>query len=229
MIERRSFLIGLAALICAPGQAAAIAADELLFFFDTLALMRGRQRGEPRPGRVRKWPGPVVVRTRGVRATRHREAIVSLLAEVSGLSGLAFTLAPRVGPLDNLVTLYFLSRREMRRLYPDTDALCYTQTRSAGGGVLRTARVRIGHGFEDCLHHEFMHALGFDNHWPGLATGIGAPSALAGRFAPERARGFSEWDRMAIRLLYDHRLSPGMARNEALAVARRVIAELAAP
>lgn len=202
--------------------------DDLLKFFDTLALFRtvGQQK-RARPTRVRKWMAPVVVRARGAGAVAHRETVQAVLAETSALTGLNFRHAGGARSLDNLVTIYFLSKEEMERLYgAGTTNLCYTQTRGRGG-ALRTARVRVREGFEDCLHHEFMHALGFDNHWPGHKTGVGASSALANRHSAERANGYSEWDRLAIRLLYDPRIKPGMPRDEALTIAERIIPEIA--
>lgn len=201
--------------------------DDLLIFSDTLALMRRGPRGQSaRPSHVRKWKAPVKVRTRGGGSVAHRAALEALLEETSDLTGVPFRRAIDVKPLDNLLTVYFLSAAEMDRLYgPEKNNVCYTNTRGRRG-VLRTARLRVRDDFADCLHHEFMHALGFDNHWPGLKIGIGAPSALANHHAPERARGYSEWDRMAIRLLYHPRLKPRTPRLQALATARQILPDL---
>ena len=236
MSTRRQVIAGLGSVAAGlatsgwPRQAEAarrIDNDDLLIFFDTLALMRRGARGQSaRPSHVRKWKGPVKVRTRGAGAVAHRATLEALLEETSTLTGVPFRRAIDVEPLDNLLTLYFLSAAEMDRLYgPDKNNVCYTNTRGRRG-VLRTARLRVRDDFADCLHHEFMHALGFDNHWPSLKIGIGAPSALANRHAPERARGYSEWDRMAIRLLYHPRLKPRTPRLQALATARQILPDL---
>jgi hypothetical protein len=235
MLSRRHVIAGLGGVAASmafggwPQRADARQIDkqDLLTFFDTLALMRGGDGDRPaRPGRARKWTAPVYVRTRGAGAVEHRATVNAILDEISELTDIPFRRASRVAPRDNLLTVYFMSGSEMKLLYGEnTTNLCYTQTRGRRG-VLHTARLRIRNDFGDCLHHEFMHALGFDNHWPGLESGIGAPSALANRFAPERAHGFSDWDRMAIRLLYDPRLAPGTARDEALSITERIIPEL---
>ena len=81
--------------------------------------------------------------------------------------------------------------------------------------------------FEDCLHHEFMHALGFDNHWPGPKSGIAASSSLAHRYSAERTQGYSDWDKMAIRMLYHPRLRPGTPRSAALVDAADIVSEIA--
>ena len=79
-----------------------------------------------------------------------------------------------------------------------------------------------------------MHALGFDNHWTGLGpdgrrpAGGGLRSVLAPRHSPYRAAGFSRWDELAIRTLYDPRLEPRMPRARALPIARDILASLMA-
>ena len=230
MLTRRTLIGGMAlwpaaALGAGAWAGAAIAPADLLTFFDTLALQRSVGRGESRPGIVRKWTEPVAVRVRGIAAAPYQDSIRVLLAEVSALAGLDFALATPDGATANLITLYYLSRREIGRLYPRARAVCFTQARGQGGHI-HTGEVRIGADFEDCLHHEFMHALGFDNHWEGRRFGMFAPTALADRFAPERTRDFSDWDRLAIRLLYDRRLGAGLARAPALEVARTLVPEL---
>ena len=127
-----------------PRQAAAarrIDNDDLLIFFDTLALMRRGPRGQSaRPSHVRKWKAPVKVRTRGAGAVAHRATLEALLEETSTLTGVPFRRAIDVEPLDNLLTLYFLSAAEMDRLYgPDKNNVCYTNTRGRRG-VLRPRR-----------------------------------------------------------------------------------------
>lgn len=220
MMDRRTFMAGASALAAARPAAAAVPPDDFLTFFDILALSwRGR-----RNGRVRKWTEPVRVRTRGISAAAHRDTIDAMLEEASVLCGLPFERLSAGAKRDKIVTLYFVTGREMRRLFPSQNAVCFAHT-EGNWGKLHTARVHIGAEHADCLHHEFMHALGFDGHWPGAETGINAPTALARRSAPERAHGFSAWDKRAIRLLYDPRLSPGMTRNHALSAAQAILDE----
>jgi len=193
-----------------------------------LALMRATRRdSRPRPGKVRKWTGPVIVKTRGAGATAYRDLLHATLEETSDLTGLEFKSASGVRALDNLITIYFLSEQEMKRLYgPESKSVCYTHTRGRSG-ELRYGRIRVREDFADCLHHEFMHALGFDNHWPGPKSGIAASSSLAHRLSAERTQGYSDWDKMAIRMLYHPRLLPGSPRNAALEDAAEIISEIA--
>ena len=115
----------------------------------------------------------------------------------------------------------------MKRLYgPESKSVCYAHTRGRGG-ALRLGRIRVREDFCDCLHHEFMHVLGFDNHWPGPKSGVDASSSLAHRHSAERTKGYSEWDKMAIRMLYHSRLRPGTPRSAALSHAAEIIPEIA--
>ena len=62
-----------------------------------------------------------------------------------------------------------------------------------------------------------MHALGFRFHSGRLRSVL---SPVHGE------RRFTEWDRLAIRALFDSRLRPGMPREEALPLLREILAEL---
>ena len=73
-----------------------------------------------------------------------------------------------------------------------------------------------------------MHAIGFDNHWTGELATPNRPSVLAMRYDPARTAAFSPWDLLAIRVLYDPRLKPGMDRRTAMALAHSIINELSA-
>ena len=235
MLGRRDLIRGAAGLAAAtaigglPGANAATIADrDLLKFFDTLALMRKTRRDSgPRPGKVRKWTGPVVVRARGVGAAGYRDTLRALLDETSELTGLHFRYTSGALASDNIITIYFVTEEEMMRLYgPESKSVCYTHTRGRSG-ALRLGRIRVREDFEDCLHHEFMHALGFDNHWPGPKSGIAASSSLAHRYSAERTQGYSDWDKMAIRMLYHPRLRPGTPRSAALVDAAEIVSEIA--
>ena len=105
-------------------------------------------------------------------------------------------------------------------------AVCRAATRGIDG-TIHSGRVEISVLYLDCLRHELMHALGFDNHWPGPKSGVDASSSLAHRSSAERTKGYSEWDKMAIRMLYHPRLRPGTPRSAALTHAAEIISEIA--
>lgn len=235
MLGRRDVLLGAASLATTTmlgglpkAGAAGINDQDLLKFFDTLALMRTTRKSPgPRPGKVRKWTGSVIVRARGSGAAAQRDALHNLLEETSDLTGLHFKYSSGARSLDNIVTIYFVTEEEMKRIYgPESRSVCFTHTRGRSGS-LKLGRIRIRENFEDCLHHEFMHALGFDNHWPGPKSGIDASSSLAHRNSAERTQGYSEWDKRAIRMLYHPRLRPGSPRKAALTDAAEIVSEIA--
>jgi len=71
-----------------------------------------------------------------------------------------------------------------------------------------------------CLMEELMNAIGFFED-----TGLLSPSAIHDYPSDQI---FSANDKLLIRTLYDPRLKAGMARDEALSIARQVIEELVA-
>ena len=103
-------------------------------------------------------------------------------------------------------------------------ALCATWT-FGNNGDLHTAHMDVSDRFVDCLAHEFMHVLGIDNHWNGAFASPGIKTVLAPRGRPGRTIDFSDWDEMAIRLLYHPDVRPGMRRTAAMRVMRRLLAE----
>jgi hypothetical protein len=91
----------------------------------------------------------------------------------------------------------------------------------ADGGAMTRGVVIFGTlvegNLQACLSHEIMHAMGFLNHSPIL------PSTLSPLHAEQ---DFTLWDEVALRVLYDDRLRPGMTEDEAMPIARQIIREL---
>lgn len=232
-LSRRGLLLGAAAATvlslgrpgAAPIPPAAPAQpppDARLAFFDKLALRSRRADGGDVPGWIRKWTGPVAVRVFGVEPRRTRRALAAALHVISRETGLPFRIAPPGGgdPRRRL-DIHYLDHEEMIARYGGAVGNCATW---GNGGRLHTGVIEISRRYADCLHHELMHGLGFDNHWTGpLATGA-LPSVLAHRDTQARARVFSSHDLAAIRLLYDPRLVPGTRRDRALPLVRALIA-----
>jgi hypothetical protein len=192
--------------------------QDLLRFFDRLALMRGNRRGDARASWVRKWSGPVVVTLYDAPAPLW-SALDGLLGRLQGLVGVPLTLSRRT-VRGNRITVRVIPQRSLAERY-DT-AVCMTSS-FGRGGRLHTAHVELGADYLDCLAHEMMHAMGFDNHWYGDGVGVSMQSALAPRHSPLRAPGLSRYDRMALGLLYDSGLEPGMPRPLALPAAGQVL------
>ncbi len=232
-LSRRGLLLGAAAAsvlslgrlgaapIPAPAVPAPTSPDAFLAFFDKLALRSRRADGGDVPGWVRKWTGPVEVRVFGAETRRARLALVGALHVISRTTGLVFRIAPfNRGDARRRLDIHYLDHEEMVARYDGAIGNCATW---GNGGRLHTGLIEISARYADCLHHELMHGLGFDNHWTGaLATGA-LPSVLANRGTPARAKAFSVYDLAAIRLLYDPRLEPGTHRDHALPLARALV------
>ncbi len=163
----------------------------------------------------------------------------SAIAPLSRWTGLPFRRAPEYGPAE--ITIEVMSDQAQIDQFGAGGQVCTCAT-FGWGGRLHTGRIEISARHADCLPHELMHAVGFDNHWAGDGGDSGGGegsgdsggdpggdplrSALALRHSPYRADGFTRWDELAIRTLYDPRLEPRMPRRRALPIARIILASL---
>jgi hypothetical protein len=232
VIGRRPFLVG-AATFAVGGfplpprwDRSRPAPWDVLTFFDTVGLMRGHQDGAATPGWVRKWIRPVGVHIHGTPDLREVAEVESILTTLSNWTGLSFDLSPTPTGGGAHIDLHFRDRAEMDERYgAESRTVCHCET-NGNGGALHTGEIEVSTGFTDCLRHEFMHALGFDNHWTGWRATSHMPSVLALRFAAARVDRFSYCDELAVRTLYDPRLRPGMPRGSALRSASAILTDL---
>ena len=99
---------------------------------------------------------------------------------------------------------------------------CYVGLRSKGK-ELREANIEISvadpERIQRCVAHELMHSFGFRYH-SGIVRSILSPA--------HDQETFSEWDELALRILYHPSVEAGMTREQAAPVFRRLIAELLA-
>ncbi|MFQ5784571.1 MAG: hypothetical protein ACE5H8_07075 [Alphaproteobacteria bacterium] len=230
--DRRQTLVCLAAAAILPASSAAPpllrrpgpAPEEMLTFFDAVALTRRVAGGVATPGGVRRWAGPVAVHAYGAPGLRRLAGLRGLLARLSRWTGFDFDLAGNAADdgVDggNTLNVYYLAHEEMMARYGGAVGQCATY---GNGGRLHTGEIELSLRYTDCLRHELMHALGFDNHWSGPRATACMPSVLAHRYAAARAADFSPCDERAIRLLYDPRLAPGMPRETALPIAWHIL------
>jgi len=235
-VGRRGWLAGLgaaAAVTALPrGAAPALAPATLpapigdaIRFFDTIALVNQDGDAPPSPGWVRKWRGPVAVRLSGAAHSPLKDELEAALADLSRWTRLPFRLSADSVGTGNLLTVAVKPHAEIVAGSGSGGNVCTCST-YGHGGRLHTGYVEISDHWVDCLNHELMHAVGFDNHWHGGGNGRLLRTTLAPRFSPSRATRFTPWDALAIRALYDPQFEPRMPRHRALPVARRVIASL---
>src|SRR5512145_1784228 len=195
----------------------------LIEFFDVMALQKPPYLGAL-PWWTRRWVIAPAVMIGDDAVGRLRPRLEASLARLSAWTGLDFRIV-EVGSAnaENAIILGMIDppADESRRSAWDT--ACFT-TSFGERGRLRRAVVRINAAFPDCLEHELLHALGLDNHW--LASpAVGIRSIMAPRYGALRSDGFSPFDAAAVRLLYDPRLSAGTPREDALIIARRIVAD----
>ena len=195
---------------------------EAVRFFDKLALLRGSGYGLEQPGHVRKFTRPVAIRLTGHDPAAFRGEVEKIAAQLSAWTGISFYVAAAAKPGHGVIQVDILTHADMQRRYGAGGPVCFSRTWGYGGR-LRHALIEVSEKFGDCLAHEFMHAVGFDNHWTGPPAMAGRPSVLALRHHPARTKDFSAWDRMAIRLLYDWRLPAGTPRSVALPIAEALM------
>ncbi len=231
---RRFFLLSMTAFMLVSGSVAAEEmaeptvpsrlAPSFIEFFDTLALTADFGPFNRRPAWVRKWNGPVTVTLSGS-AEKLRGEIERLTRRVSVWTGLPFSVAsPGARPIAdgrNTIDVRLIPQTDANNTFASGDIVCQAETHGMGG-ALHTGYIVVSERYVDCLTHEFMHVLGFDSHWrPTGPTNI--RSVLALRGTEMRTSDFSNWDILAIRLLYNQRIHAGMPRGRSLVIANEVI------
>jgi hypothetical protein len=149
------------------------AVDDAVAFIDALALTREKPNGMAEAGWVRRWRGPVAVTLEGVAVPGFSTVVARSLARVSEWTGLAFRLADRAETGDRIV-IRVRHHGVVAASYGVSDAVCLTSTFGADG-TLHRAVIDISERYLDCLDHELMHALGFNNHWNGEARAAMSP------------------------------------------------------
>lgn len=96
------------------------------------------------------------------------------------------------------------------------NARCETARASRSSGIIDIVVIQAEDG--RCIQHEVMHSLGFRGH-----IYAGPNSAL--RTGLQRAPLLTDADRLALRVLYDQRLRPGMTPDEARPIVRQILLE----
>ncbi len=185
--------------------------------FETIAFS-SEFAGAHRRDRLVKWQEPVVVRLRGANPEWYRDEVEAQLAELRRLSGLAMTIvaANDLNRPANL-TIQFSHALGDKRF--DRNAHCLTVITDRAF-VIRRAEVHITSDPPDlrqrCIAEELTQALGLANDSTVIPDSIFNGASRRQRIAP--------WDALLVRVLYDHRLAPGMHKSTALPLARELIA-----
>ena len=213
--------LGLCAVLPAGCQTTDETADRLAQFFVEAAFPSqiSNNPGRTPPGRncLSRWTGTVRAAATGPRGDKRAERIAARVAAFGALAGIETAWqGGDVANADLTVRVEESLGTVNRVVY---HATCYARPRPRGDcgvGSVEIVIPDIGDSvFDDCLDHELMHAFGFQGHSHRVR------SVLSGAHGEG---ALTEWDRIAIRTLYDPGLSLGMPREEALARARPIIA-----
>jgi len=198
--------------------------DALIYFFDQIALRQQEPPPGVRPKWVRRWNGPVAVTLSGEIPAGFGARLDRSLADISRWTGQRFARAAGAAkaPRRKRISIRIVPHAAMLQRYGPGGHVCTAAT-FGWNGRLHTARIEISDRYTDCLDHELMHALGFDGHWLASNRDNAIRSVLARRDTPARRLRFTRFDTIAIRTLYHQTLAPGMARENALAQARRIL------
>ncbi len=166
---------------------------------------------------LQRWTGTIILGISGTHAAEHRAKIEDQMRRVSELTGVTVEISDPPSKLANL-EFHFVADQ----LFPvNREWVPCAMGSDADGGAMTRGAVIIStlaaRNLQACLSHEIMHAMGFSNHSPILPSTL---SPLHGE------QDFTSWDEIALRVLYDDRLRPGMTEDEAMPIARQIIREL---
>ena len=212
---------------------------DLLASVDRLVETFGRVAFEfrfhqPASKQVDKWVGPIRIRIVGDGAYVRRPAVENHAALLASLTGLEFTVSTLPGEDDNLI-IYFVPQAEFINIVYDRgeDVLrlmdfafksnCFAHTGSPDGEILdAVAFIALENSEEfiaSCIVSLLTSSLGFTGD-----SDLIRPSIFNDKDAGRTELSMN--DKILVRTLYDDRIKPGMARDEAMVVARKVITEL---
>jgi hypothetical protein len=206
----------LAIVLLAGCRAPEVPDERLVRFVDELVFGGPFDAHKEQDKRITRWSGEMRVAIMGPGAKDYREPLAGHLASMADLSGLDARMIAAGDQDANVMVelvdeLDFLVNREY--------ANCYVRKYRRKNRIYR-AKVYIGmaepEGFRRCLVHELMHVFGFGYH-----SGI-VRSALS---PVHREAKLTEWDELALRVLFDSRLEVGAPRDQTLPIIRQIIRE----
>lgn len=183
--------------------------------------------------RLYKWENRIVLFSKDKLPRNLQAALEVSIFSLSQLSGLEIDITD--SPKGSNMFLHFSSRGDFRNIAAEfmkekkgyeaqwtTTAMCYFLG-VPNSWVFRRGLVVVGknlpeHEARSCLLEELYQGIGPGKDSPRLRYTVSHGS--------DNLTEFSLNDKLILRALYDDRLKPGMPRAEAMAIARKVIAEL---
>ncbi|MCB2099731.1 MAG: DUF2927 domain-containing protein [Rhodobacterales bacterium] len=206
-------------------QTAGVGPDQATTFFNEVAY-RSSPGGHPvslaartteayRQAKLRRWESDLVLHLGGAAVPDLRAHGRRVMGDLAALAGLGLTETDDAEAA-NFVIL-FEDRQQFLAGVAER-ASCYAHIR-ARGGVLHHVEIHVGLRNEGllkhCLSHEILHGF-------GLVHTNALPSAVNYAYWVDLP---TRWDRLAVRTLYDRRLTVDMDRIEGLAIAHDILTE----
>lgn len=204
------------AIVLAGCRSPEVPDERLVRFVDELMFGGPFDAHQDQDKRITRWSGDMRVAITGPRAEDHRESLVRHLTSMSELSGIDARMIAAGDEDANVVVelvedLNFLVNREY--------ANCYVRKLKQENRVY-WAEVHIGiarpEGFQRCVAHELMHVFGFGYH-SGIVRSVMSPV--------HGETELTEWDKLALQVLFDSRLDVGDPRDQTLPIIRQIIRE----
>ncbi len=185
--------------------------------FDAGTAPHGPRDARPDRDFLARWSSPVEVAIIEGDTAANRALAQRSVAEMATLSGVQMVWLD-AGNDDAELTIHFSADREFV-INGNELARCYSRIATGRDGTIVAAEVHIaqaapGEWRVDCLTHELLHAFGWRGHTHRIRSAIS--------YAHGEAE-MTEWDRLMMRALYDPRLQPGIARDDALPVVRDIL------
>lgn len=208
--------------------------ETLLRDFEIVAF--GAEFGQKTDGRLHKWTGPLryFFDIRAGEAELYRRLTrnhMALLDELAGIDIIEVDSAGKANVIivfDRAESLFAMAELYAPSLSRDKqmmgDTMCFTQYSHSGSGeILRgivgipSDRAASAGKLPHCIVEETTQLLGLPNDSDEVV-----PSMFDDRSVLNE---LTEHDKVLVRLLYDRRLSAGMARADALVAARQILRE----
>ena len=162
-----------------------------------------------------RWKEPIRLSISGTRAEELAPRVEERLDRLATAAGMDWYRVDDVAGAN--LTVEFLASRDFltnREYVP-----CYVRLRWDDYRI-KAAEVQISVAEPDkidrCIAHELMHAFGFRYH-SGILRSILSPA--------HDEQDLTEWDLVAIGILYDQRVTSGIERQEAAPLLRALVAE----
>ncbi len=196
-------------------QTAAYRSDRIYRFVDQMVFGGPLDAAVYRDTEVTRWEEPLRLYILEAETPERRAEVERILARFQQITGLSAGIVGDHASAN--ITLAFKPNKDF--LANSEYVPCFVRTRRRSG-ALANATIQVSVADPDmvkkCIAHELMHSFGFGNH-SGVVSSILSPL--------HDLETLSEWDELALRILYHPSVEIGMTRQEAGPIFRRLIPE----